>query len=513
MLSRKGLSDPKALVTAAASFAATAMLFRSVTNDFIPIELRSFFSSRIDKFARKFSSKLTIVIDELQGHSRNKVFEAVDVYLGTKVTPSVRRIKVSKGEEDTKLVVAVDRDEEILDVYEDVQVSWILVCTEIEPSGGGSAFHYSALSRLERKSYELTFHQKHREKVLNSYLPYILERAKAISEESKAIKLHTVVYGEWDSNTINLDHPMTFKTLAMDSDLKMALMDDLNSFVEGKEFHRRTGKAWKRGYLLYGPPGTGKSSLIAAMANHLTYDIYDLDLTSVDSNCNLRSLLLGMSNRCLLVVEDIDCSIKLQNRETESESGISNKNQVTLSGLLNFVDGLWSCCGDGRIIVFTTNHKDKLDPALLRPGRMDMHVHMSYCNVSGFKQLAFNYHRISEHQLFGEIEGLIGEVKVTPAEVAGELMKSKDAEVSLQGLVKFLEDKKVQPRDKAETNNDVKGDHPEGTDKQDGEGEKVKQAKDDKSENNKDVKEDHQEGTEKQDGEEEKVDKDDNEQI
>ena len=68
--------------------------------------------------------------------------------------------------------------------------------------------------------------------------------------------------------------------------------------------------------------------------------------------------------------------------------------QFTLSGLLNVIDGLWSSSGDGRIIVFTTNHKDqldRLDPALFRSGRMDMHVNMSYCTMYGFKQLGSTY--------------------------------------------------------------------------------------------------------------------------
>jgi len=56
---------------------------------------------------------------------------------------------------------------------------------------------------------------------------------------------------------------------------------DLKSFMEGKDFFERVGRAWKRGYLLYGPPGTGKSSMIAAMANFLKYDVYDLELTQV----------------------------------------------------------------------------------------------------------------------------------------------------------------------------------------------------------------------------------------
>jgi hypothetical protein len=117
--------------------------------------------------------------------------------------------------------------------------------------------------------------------------------------------------------------------------------------------------------------------------------------------------------------------------------------QFTLSGLLNFIDGLWSSCGDERIIVFTTNHKDRLDPALLRPGRMDMHLHLSYCTIDGFKLLATNYLGINgEHRLFEEIEGLLENAKVTPAEIAEELLKSDDSDVALGGLVMFLKKKK-----------------------------------------------------------------------
>ena len=58
---------------------------------------------------------------------------------------------------------------------------------------------------------------------------------------------------------------------------------------------------------MYGPPGTGKSSLIAAMANYLNYDIYDLDLMDVGDNKRLKQIILDMSNRSILVIEDIDC--------------------------------------------------------------------------------------------------------------------------------------------------------------------------------------------------------------
>lgn len=115
---------------------------------------------------------------------------------------------------------------------------------------------------------------------------------------------------------------------------------------------------------------------------------------------------------------------------------------MTLSGLLNFIDGLWSSCGDERIIVFTTNHKDRLDPALLRPGRMDMHIHMSYCTPSALRTLSSNYLGITEHPLLMEIEQLMQEAKVTPAEVGEQMMKSEDLEDTLKRLMSFLVDKK-----------------------------------------------------------------------
>ncbi|KAL5788657.1 hypothetical protein ACOSP7_005606 [Xanthoceras sorbifolium] len=200
-----------------------------------------------------------------------------------------------------------------------------------------------------------------------------------------------------------------------------------------------------------------ESSLIAAMANYLNFDIYDLELTDLRGNNELRKLLIATENRSILVVEDIDRSIELQDRlaaearaaavamnPNRVRPGLNQGNQVTLSGLLNFIDGLWSSCGDERIIVFTTNHKERLDPALLRPGRMDLHIHMSYCTPCGLKMLASNYLRITEHPLLLEIEELIEQVKVTPAEVAEQLMRDEVPEIALSGLIEFLKSKKTE---------------------------------------------------------------------
>ncbi|TQE09290.1 hypothetical protein C1H46_005225 [Malus baccata] len=136
-------------------------------------------------------------------------------------------------------------------------------------------------------------------------------------------------------------------------------------FVKRKEFYGRVGKAWKSGYLF---------------------------------NSEHRKPLVSTANQPILVIKDIDCSTGISDRKR----GVSNNDsQLTLSGFLNFIDGLWSSCGDERIIM------DKLDPALLRPGRMDMHINMSYCTQSGFKILASNYLGTRTHYPSDEIEELI----------------------------------------------------------------------------------------------------------
>ena len=276
----------------------------------------------------------------------------------------------------------------------------------------------------------------------------------------------------WES--VPFKHPSTFETLAMDPAKKRRIMEDLKDFAECESFYRKTGRAWKRGHLLYGPPGTGKSSMIAAMANYLGYDIYDLELAEVRSNSELRKLLMKTSSKSIIVIEDIDCSIELKNRSSKKKqsyyepemmltgSGLGgdegNGNTITLSGLLNFTDGLWSCCGSERIFVFTTNHIEKLDPALLRSGRMDMHIYMSYCTFASVKILLKNYLGYEEGDLsddvLKELERVVDKAEITPADVSECLIKNRrDKERAVREL---LEDMKRRV-EKNEKNGKLRG--------------------------------------------------------
>ncbi|XP_071688442.1 protein HYPER-SENSITIVITY-RELATED 4-like [Rutidosis leptorrhynchoides] len=393
---------------------------------------------------------------ESEGFNNNEIYKSAQLYLSARITPDIHRLKVTKIPKQKDIAVEMETNEEFMDVYNGVKLYWIMVSkkTPAREYRGDGDEDYSL--RYDLRSLELTFHRDHKDMVLNDYLPHIIKHAEIKKREQKNVKLFTVNTRSYSSGTstwtsVNLDHPAKFATLAMDTGIKEKVMKDLDRFVERREYYRKVGKAWKRGYLLYGPPGTGKSSLIAAMANHLNFDIYDLELTDVKSNFELRSLLLATANRSILVVEDIDCSAKLHNRvaATEDAQNINNddshkKKTVTLSGFLNFIDGLWSSCGDERIIIFTTNHKDKLDPALLRPGHMDVHIHMSYCTPCGFRLLASNYLGITQHDLYNQIEDLVVKINVTPAEVAEQLLKDDDPDIVLGALVKFLEVKKIE---------------------------------------------------------------------
>lgn len=273
-------------------------------------------------------------------------------------------------------------------------------------------------------------------------------------------KLYTNNGPSW--NHVQFEHPATFQKLAMESEKKKDIVDDLLAFSRGEDFYARIGRAWKRGYLLYGPPGTGKSTLIAAMANLLEYDLYDLELTAVKDNTELKKLLIATSSKAVIVIEDIDCSADLTGqrgkrpeKKDEDDKDVlhrmvreetdSKSSKITLSGLLNFIDGLWSACGGERIIVFTTNYVERLDPALIRRGRMDKHIEMSYCGFEGFKVLAKNYLELEWHDLFPRIETLLEEVNITPADVAENLMPKSvpgDAEICLKNLVLALEEHK-----------------------------------------------------------------------
>ncbi|CAN6203299.1 unnamed protein product [Urochloa humidicola] len=408
-------------------------------------------------------------------------YEEAKAYLSDKACSAAeedaaRELRAEGARDGDGLVVSIRDGQDVADEFRGAPLWWTSVVARDVVQG----------QRLgTRRFLRLTFHLRHRRLVVGEYLPFVRRRGREILFSNRRRRLYTnsksrdaysYEYKSW--SYIDFDHPTTFDTLAMDRAKKKEIMDDLDAFRSNRDFYRRTGKPWKRGYLLYGPPGTGKSTMVAAMANYLDYDIYDVELTVVSTNTDLRKLLIETTSKSIIVIEDIDCSLDLtgdraRQRRRPGQPASSSKadddkyyaderprNTVTLSGLLNFIDGLWSACGGERIVVFTTNHVDKLDPALIRRGRMDMHIEMSYCGFDAFQTLAKNYLDVDEHELFGTVEEILQEVKLTPADVAECLMTAKragsgEASPCLEILIDELK-KRAEEKAKAETEEKAK---------------------------------------------------------
>lgn len=445
---------------------------------FIPMELYDHAQKWTGKLVSRLWPYVHISFPEFAGDQmkRSEAYVAIEAYLAANSTDHARRLKAEVGKDSSSLVLSMDEHEEITDVFGGATVWWSS-STAAPRSQGFSLYPVAD----EKRYYVLTFHRRHRKMVNGVYLPHLMEKGKAIQVQKRQRKLFTnCASHDWFDDRKHLwshvvfDHPATFETLALEPETKRDILQDLSTFKESKEYYAKVGKPWKRGYLLYGPPGTGKSTMIAAMANFLDYNVYDLELTAVKNNSTLRKLLLEISPKSIVVIEDIDCSADLTGKrkpaggdgktseETEAKKamaaaarGTNEESKVTLSGLLNFIDGIWSACGGERLIVFTTNHIEKLDPALIRKGRMDKHIELSYCTFEVFKVLARNYLGVDSHPLFSDVHQLLLEAKITPADVAENLIpktrsiQADDVRACLENLLEALEAAKKKQEDEA----------------------------------------------------------------
>lgn len=443
------------------SVIASIVFFWAIFQQYFPNHLRSHFEKYTQRIITLVYPYIQITFNETTGERfmRSEAYVAIENYLSSNSSKQAKRLKADMLKNNQSLSLSMDEHEEVADEYKRVKVWWAFgKNVSKQPT---FSFHPVA---DEKRYYKLTFHKKNRDLIMGDYLSYVLKEGNAIKIRNRQRKLYTNNGAQWSH--VVFEHPASFETLAMEPSKKREVIEDLITFSKGEEFYARIGRAWKRGYLLYGPPGTGKSTMIAAMANLLNYDIYDLELTAVKDNTELRRLLIETSSKSIIVIEDIDCSRDLTGQRKKKqdrgedidniadqdkkkamtmlarEEQDASTSKVTLSGLLNFIDGLWSACGGERLIVFTTNHVDKLDPALIRRGRMDKHVQLSYCGYEAFKILAKNYLKIDSHPLFPTLEKLLAQIQMTPADVAENLMpktSSADADNSLQELILALQ--------------------------------------------------------------------------
>ncbi|KAK9814148.1 hypothetical protein WJX72_001281 [[Myrmecia] bisecta] len=422
------------------SLAGGGVLLQSL----LPSEYKGYIHLKLLSLLEYVNPYCFVRIPEFDGTKPNALYSEVQAYMGT-CTAAANRINLTRSRNGDTAQQTIAENEMLSVNFRGAAMTWthhvsVPRATIISWQGAGAA--------QETRYYNLRMARRHR-KLLDEYMAHVRKEGKVYERSTRKLQLYTNTSNDrkgqrmWEE--FPFKHPASLDTVAMDPADMAAVRKDLDRFVQSAEVYRKAGRAHKRGYFLYGPPGTGKSSLVAAMANHLNFDLYDLELTEVRTNAQLRSLLVQVKDRSILVIEDIDCTISdLEQRPAgrpnrggrgegrgdgpDSMRGPKGEDEsrVTLSGLLNFTDGLWSSCGSQRIIVFTTNHPEKLDQALLRAGRMDMKIHMSWCRGPAFRVLCRNYLGDKVHPDEAEIAAILDKVDVSPAELAGALMQYHD---------------------------------------------------------------------------------------
>jgi hypothetical protein len=159
-------------------------------------------------------------------------------------------------------------------------------------------------------------------------------------------------------------------SVVLHGNLQERMLADARQFQRRAAWYEGAGIPYRRGYLLHGPPGCGKTSFCQALAGALGLDVCMLSLSnkSMDDN-QLAAHLRDAPANAIVLLEDVDAVFVGRELAT---SGKAESPGVTFSGLLNAIDG--AAAQEGRMLFMTTNHKEKLDPALIRPGRCDVQV-------------------------------------------------------------------------------------------------------------------------------------------
>ncbi|KAI0676152.1 P-loop containing nucleoside triphosphate hydrolase protein [Trametes maxima] len=232
----------------------------------------------------------------------------------------------------------------------------------------------------------------------NDILKRLVLEAKREYEKDAEHRVHIFMadttYGCWRWNGARQKRPMS--SIVLEPGVKDMILADCKDFLASEDWYAERGIPFRRGYLLHGVPGSGKTSLIHSLAGELGLDIYVVSLSSKGMSDNTLTTLMGnVPSRCILLLEDLDAAFTRGISRDETSTGAptgssstssssskgkdkedSDGSTLSLSGLLNSLDGV--AAAEGRLLFATTNHIERLDPALSRPGRMDVWVNFKH---------------------------------------------------------------------------------------------------------------------------------------
>ena len=211
----------------------------------------------------------------------------------------------------------------------------------------------------------------------------------------------------------------TFDDVYITDEEQNLLTSSLDKFVSRRDWYLKNNIPYHFGIILYGQPGSGKSSLAQAIANYVGAKLFVLngdDILHLPDHLSENGALRNTVSKDLyqvILVEDIDCGF--ENELTAGygrnyQSVRDNKRVNGLASLLNSIDGVTA--PSNTIFIFTTNHIEKLDPALIRPGRIDLKLEIGYVNNETFNKFCSSHYgktvptdfRIKDGLTFAELQ-------------------------------------------------------------------------------------------------------------
>lgn len=244
-------------------------------------------------------------------------------------------------------------------------------------------------------------------------------RDLAMPPEDRRATVYGVRYDSW--------HPLmrtilrTPNSVILEAGLMDELVLDVEEFLRSAAWYAARGLPYRRGYLLHGPPGNGKSSAIAAVAAHVRYNPAILSLGSDElTDGNLRSIFASIPPRSILVIEDVDRDLTAATDDGQVQT---HNNKLTFSAILNLLDGIGT--PEGRVLFMTTNHRERLDPAMIRPGRVDREFLVGDAAAEQAERLFLRYFP-GHHTLAGNFATEVGDRGLSMAKLQGHLLLHRD---------------------------------------------------------------------------------------
>lgn len=213
---------------------------------------------------------------------------------------------------------------------------------------------------------------------------------KLLSEREDTIKIMSWDDGYWDSRRFSV-----FKNVdRMFFPEKDAILEQVRVFQNSKELYRARGIEWYLGLLFWGLPGSGKTGFAKALADFTNRTLYTIKTGSITDQVFTRAFN-QIGKNALLLLDDID--IGMSTREDKKDEKLTKG--VSVATLLGSLDGASS--RSDLIVIMTTNNKDKLDPALIRKGRIDGIYQISYpdhINVIRYIESFYQINVVDEHR-------------------------------------------------------------------------------------------------------------------